>query len=76
MVVAGGIEPLALLGQALRVEVGVENRLLVVERAGEVGAVRSEDRRAAAAERVEAGDLVAQREVRPGTRSRAGNGTG
>ena len=69
MVVAGRVEALALLVEPLRIEVGVEDPLLAVERAGEVRAVRGEDRRATAAEDVDAGELVAQREV---VRIRAG----
>src|SRR5439155_25783862 len=44
------VEALALFVEPLRVELRVEDPLLVPERAGEVGAVRAENRRAAAAE--------------------------
>ena len=54
MVVAGGVEALSLLVQASRVELGIENPLLVLERPGEVGAVRVEDRAAAATDEVDA----------------------
>src|SRR3954451_22698722 len=49
VVVGGGVAPLAFLVQARWIELRVEHPLLVPERAGEVGAVRREDRRAAAA---------------------------
>jgi hypothetical protein len=39
VVVAGRVEALPFLEQPLRVELGVEDSLLVVERAGEVAAV-------------------------------------
>ena len=60
---AGGVEALPLLVEPRRVELGVEDALLVVERPGEVGAVRAEDGAAAAADQVDPGELVVQREV-------------
>jgi hypothetical protein len=44
VVVAGRVEALSRLEQELGVELGVEDSLLLVERAGEVGAVRAENR--------------------------------
>ena len=64
MVVTGGIEALPLLGEARRIELGVEDSLLVVERAGEIRAVGTEDRAAAPAEDVAPLELVEKREVR------------
>ena len=63
VVVARGVEALALLVEPRRLEVGVEDALLAVERAGEVPAVGAEDRAAAAAEQVVAVEAIAQREV-------------
>ena len=57
MVVAGRVEALPLGRQLRGVEVRVEDALLVVEGPGEVGAVRREDRRAAAAQEISAGKL-------------------
>ena len=66
----GGIEALPLREQARRVELRVEDLLLVVHRAREVRAIGREDRTAAAAERAGAVELGAQREV-VGLRGRA-----
>ena len=63
MVVPGRIEALTLLVEPLRVEVGVQDFLFAVQRAGQVTAIRAEDRGAAAAEDVHAGQLVAERKV-------------
>src|SRR5205807_8605987 len=52
VVVPGRVEALALLMQAHRVELGVQDPLLVPERPGQVGAVGAEDRGAAVAEKV------------------------
>src|SRR6266542_3997372 len=54
---AGGVKALTFLVQPLRIEIGEENSLLVPQRAREELAVRSDDRRAAAADQ-----LVALRE--------------
>jgi len=61
--VADRVEALPLREQPRRVELGVENPLLVVQRPGEVRAVRREDRTAAATEQPGAVELGAQREV-------------
>ena len=60
---AGRVEALPLGEDPRRVELGVEDPLLAVERPGEVRAVGREDRAAAAADRPGALDLGAQREV-------------
>src|SRR5262249_30034253 len=56
-VVPGRVEALASLVERLRIELRVEDALVIPERAGEVAAVRAEDRRAATAH-----ELVALRE--------------
>jgi hypothetical protein len=61
--VADGVEPLPLGEQACRVELGVEDPLLTVQRPGEIRAVGSEDRAAAAADHADALDLGGEREV-------------
>src|SRR5918996_1624713 len=63
VVVPRRIEALSLLEQPGRLEIGVEDALLVVERAREVGAVRCEDRAAAPADHVVLGDRLAQGEI-------------
>ena len=63
MVVPGRVEPLPLRPQHRRIELGVEDPFLVVERPGQVRAARSEDRAASPADDVEPLELVAQREV-------------
>ena len=66
---ADRVEALPLLGEARRLELGVEDALLAVQRPREIGAVWPEDRAAATAEHVHPGDLVGEREVggiRPG----------
>jgi hypothetical protein len=63
VVVADGVEALALLEQSAAIELGVEDPFLVVERPGEVGAVRPENRTAATAQDVGAVELVAEWKV-------------
>jgi hypothetical protein len=63
VVMADRIESLALLEQPVRVELGVEDPLLVVHRTGEIVAVRSEDGAAAAADHIDALELAAEGEV-------------
>ena len=75
VVVTGGIEALPLLGEARRIELGVEDSLLVVERAGEIRAVGTEDRAASPAEDVAPLELVEKREVRRIRARPAGSGT-
>ena len=69
VVVAHGVEALALFVQPVGFEVRVEDAFLAVERPGEVVAFGPEDRAAAAAEQVVAVEQVAEREV-VGVRSR------
>ena len=64
MVVPGRVEPLALLGEASGIELGIEDPLFVVERPGQIGAVGAEDGAAAAAEDPAPLELVTEREVR------------
>ena len=75
MVVPGRVEALPLRPEDGRVELGVEDPLLVVERAGEVRAAGAEDRRAAAADRADARRAGGGAGSRPGRRPRAGSGT-
>src|SRR2546430_6141170 len=63
-------ESLPLGEQARRVELGVEDPSLLVQRAGEVRAVRAEDRTAAVAQQVVALELRREREA-VGIRRRA-----
>jgi hypothetical protein len=63
VVVADRVEALPLCEQARRVELRVEDPLLLVERAGEVRAVRRENRAAPVAEKIGAVELGAEREV-------------
>ena len=65
MVVPRGVEALPLLEQARRVELGVEDALLVVERTREVGAVGAEDGAAAPAD-----------DLDPSSASRSGKSSG
>ena len=60
---AGGVEALSLLVQASRVQFGIEDALLVVKRAGQIRAVRVEDRAAAATDEVDALQQPSEREV-------------
>src|SRR6478672_1197380 len=62
-VVADRVEALPLGEQLRRVELRVEDSLLVVQRPGEIGAVGREDRTAAAADRPGSLDLGGEREV-------------
>jgi len=61
--VSGGVEALPLLPESRRVELRVEDPFLAVERPGEVRAVGSEDRAAAAAKHVLALEQRREREV-------------
>src|SRR5687768_11194357 len=63
VVVAGGVETLPLLVEPCRVELGVEDALLVVERPGQVSPIRIEDGAAAAADHLAPGELLEEREV-------------
>ena len=57
------VEALALGVEARRLELGVEDALLVVERAGEVRAVRGEDRAAAPADDLVSFEQLSEREM-------------
>ena len=64
MVVAGRVEALALLVKPRGVELRVQDSLLVVERPGEVGAVRAEDCASSSPDHILALELVGEREIR------------
>src|SRR5436190_20387332 len=63
VIVAGRVEPLPLLVEPRRVELGVKDPFLVVEWACEVAAVGREDRTAAAADHVDAVEELSERKV-------------